>query len=90
MKGRARKSLSLTFIGVPKTQVEDEEVERIRKRKMVEKEQPKEIVPTLEGEVRFENEERGDFEDYTEKLVLFPTTIEETTTPPVRTENRGK
>ena len=56
----------------------------------MEKEQPKEIVPTIEVEGRFENEEMGNFEDYIENLVLFPTTIEEITTPPIRTENRGK
>ena len=49
-----------------------------------------EKVPTIEAEKEVENEERGIFEDYTEQLVLFPTTIEETTTPLVRTENRGK
>ena len=56
----------LTLTGVLKTPVEEEEVERIRKRKMVEKEQPRELVPTVEAEGRFENGERGNFEDYTE------------------------
>ena len=32
----------------------------------------------------------GVFEDYIEQPVLFPTTVEETVAPPVRTENRGK
>ena len=56
----------------------------------MEKEYLRETVPTEEAGGRFENEEMGNFEDYTEKLVLFSTTAEETTTPHVRTKNRGK
>ena len=49
----------LTLIGVLKTSTEDEEVERIKKRKMVDKEQPRETIPLVEAEEGFENEERG-------------------------------
>ena len=44
----------------------------------------------MEAEGEFENEEMGVFEDYTEKPVLFPTIVEETAAPLVRTENKGK
>ena len=50
----------------------------------------RETIPIEEAGGRFENEERGKFKDYTEKLVLFSTTEEETIASPVRTENRGK
>ena len=84
---KSPKASHLTLIGVLKTPTEGEEVVRTRKRRITE-EQPKETVLAVEAEREFENEERGDFEDYIEKLVLFTTTIEETTAPPVRTENR--
>ena len=32
----------------------------------------------------------GAFGDYTKQLALFPTTVEDTATPPIITENRGK
>ena len=86
---KSPKASPLTLTGVHKTPVEGEEAERIRKRRSTE-EQARETILTLEVEGEFENEERGVFEDYTEKPVLFPTTSEETTTPPVIIENRGK
>ena len=61
----------------------------IRKRRRTEK-QPKETIPTVEAEREDENEEMGNFEDYTKQPVLFPTIVEETAPPPVRTKNRGK
>ena len=83
------KSSPLTLTGVLKTPVEGEEVERIRKRRRT-KEQLKETISTVEAEGEFENEERGIFKDYTEQPVLFPTSVEETTAPPIITENKGK
>ena len=62
---KSLKASPLTLTGVLKTPAEDEEVERIRKRKRVEKEQPRETVLIVEVEGRFENEEMGNFEDYT-------------------------
>ena len=59
------KASPLTLTGVLKTLIKDEEVKRIRKRKMVEKEQPRETVPIIEDEGEFGNEERVFFEDYT-------------------------
>ena len=64
------KASSLTLIGVLKTPAEDEEVERIRKRKRVEKEHLRETAPIVEAKEEFENEEMGGFEDYTEQPVL--------------------
>ena len=87
---KSSKASPPTRIGVLKTTAKDEEVKRIKMRKMVEKEQPWEIIPTVEADREFENEERGVFKDYTEQLVLFPATVEEITAPPIRTENRGK
>ena len=88
-KEKCLKASLLTLTGVLKTLVEGEEVERIRKRKMVEKEQPKETVPIVEAEEEFENEENRGFEDYPEQPVLSPTT-EEAASAPIRTEERGK
>ena len=79
----------LTLTGVLKTPKEDEEVERIRKRKIVEKEQPRETVPIVEAEEEFEIEEMGGFEDYTKQPVLSPNAKEIIPTP-VRVEERGK
>ena len=83
------KASPLTLSRVLKTPVEDEEVERIRKRKIVEKEQPMETVLIVEAEEEFENEEMGGFEDYIEKPVLSPN-FEETIPSLVRVEERGK
>ena len=86
---KSPKASHLTLTGVLKTPTEGEEVERIKKRRRT-KEQPREIIPTVEAKGEFENEERGIFEDYTEQPMLFATTIEETIAPPIITENRGK
>ena len=83
------KASPITLIGVLKTPAEGEEVERIKKRKTMEKEQSRETVPTVEAEEEFENEERGGIKDYTEQPVLSPT-IEEAAPAPVRAEERGK
>ena len=85
---KSPKASPFTLIRVLKTLVEGEEVDRIRKRRRPNK-KPRETVLTVEAEREFENEERGVFEDYTEQPVLFPTTIEQIATPPIRTENRG-
>ena len=85
---KSPKASPLTLTGVLKTPVKDEGVKRRRKRKIVEKEQPKEKIPVVEAED--ENDEMGVFEYYIEQPGLFPTSEEETTTPPVKTENRGK
>ena len=45
----------------------------------------RETTPTIEAEREVENEERGIFEDYIEQPVPFPTNVEETIAPPVRT-----
>ena len=55
----------------------------------MDREQPRETVPIVKAEEEFENEERGGFEDYTEQLVLSPTTVEEIAAPPIRNESRG-
>ena len=86
---KSLKASHLTLIGVLKTPTEGEEEERIRKRRRKE-EQYRETVPTVEAEVECGNEDRGVFEDYIEQPVLFPTTAEETITPLIITENKGK
>ena len=83
------KASPLTLSKVLKTLSEGEEVERIRKIRRIE-EQPRETIPIVEAEEEFINEEMGGFKDYTEKPVLFPTTAEEITAPPIITKNRGK
>ena len=49
----------LTLTRVLKTPANDEEVKRIKKRKRVNKEQPREIFHVVEAKEEFENEERG-------------------------------
>ena len=83
------KATPLTLTGFFKTLAEGKKGERIKKMRRT-KEQPRETVHTEEAEREVENEEREIFEDYTEQPVLFPTTVEETVAPLVRTENRGK
>ena len=86
---KSLKPSPLTLTRVLKTPVEGKEVKRIRKRKMVEKELPRETVPIVEAKEEFENEERRGFEDYTEQPVLSPTT-EKAALAPVKAEERGK
>ena len=81
--------LTLTLTRVLKTPAEDEEVERIRKRKRVNKEQSRETVPIVEAEEELENEEIGGFKDYTKKLVLSPN-AEETIPALVRVKESEK
>ena len=57
------KTSPLTLTIVCKTPSKDEEVERIRKRKRVNKEQSRETVPVVEAEEEFENEEIEGFKD---------------------------
>ena len=83
------KSSPLTLTGVLKTLIGDEKVKIIRKRKIIEKEQPKETVLIVEAEEEFENEEMGGFEDYTEQSVLSPN-AKKTILALVRVEERGQ
>ena len=53
------KASPLTLTGVLKPPIEGEEVERIRKRKIVETEQPRESVPLVEAEAELKHEKLG-------------------------------
>ena len=44
----------------------------------------------MKAKEEFENEECQGFEDYSEQPMLYPTTVEETATPPIKTKSRGK
>ena len=55
----------------------------------MEKEQPRETIPTMEAKEEFENEERGGFEDYPEQPMLSPTT-KEAASAPIRAKEKGK
>ena len=55
---KSLKASHITLIGVLKTPKEDEEVERIKKRRRIE-EQPRETISKVEAEGEFGNEERG-------------------------------
>ena len=61
---KSTKASPLTLIGVLKTPVEGEEVERIRKRRRT-KEQPRKTILIVEAEEECDNEERGVFSKIT-------------------------